>query len=84
MQFLLRLVDAILVGSGDVYFIFASAMSSRWCVTIKSREWWWEIDGCVRCRLDKANVSAGPTTNDCVQGQFELHHVDLTVELRKD
>jgi hypothetical protein len=45
MEFLLGLVDTLLVLPGDVYFIFPSAMRPRWDVAIDLWKGWGEIDG---------------------------------------
>lgn len=68
--------------SGDVNLVLIPALGSRGAVSVRLRKWW-EVDGRVRCRLNKLDVLPRSTAHNGVQCALNAHCVDISSELTR-
>ena len=82
MDLFLGRVDYVLIFARQVNLVFASSMCTRGNISIDARKRRWEIDGSVGGSFDLTNVLTKSSADDVMQGAFQFHSIDLTLELK--
>ena len=80
-QFLLCLVDLVLILTSDEDFISCSSGRALGNVTEDVGERGREIDGSLGGRFDQFDVLSSSSGDQGMHGQFELHDINLVLEL---